>query len=203
MWMKCFVVIPISISWRWNLFLAHPVKPFHADHYCCFYLTVRTMLRQKKTGWEIKNDFINNMTHEFKTPIATIYWQWMPCGMKSVQDRDKLGYFSSIIKEENQRDERQVETIQKLHNWKSRSGPEPETSACAWSDQKMWLTTLPSSWKARKHGGNADGYTGIWPDTRDQVHFSTWWTLVDNAVKKFLWGKCRLSMIRLSTKIKR
>ena len=76
-----------------------------------FYLTVRTMLRQKKLG-EIKNDFINNMTHEFKTPIATI--SLAVDAMKNekvINDRVKLGYFSGIIKEENQRMNRQVETI--------------------------------------------------------------------------------------------
>lgn len=78
-----------------------------------FYLTVRTMLRQKKLG-EIKNDFINNMTHEFKTPIATISLAVDAMrNEKVIQDREKLGYFSSIIKEENQRMNRQVETILK------------------------------------------------------------------------------------------
>lgn len=78
-----------------------------------FYLTVRTMLRQKKLG-EIKNDFINNMTHEFKTPIATI--SLAVDAMKNekvLQDRARITYFSSIIKEENQRMNRQVETILK------------------------------------------------------------------------------------------
>ena len=71
------------------------------------------MLRQKKIG-EIKNDFINNMTHEFKTPIATI--SLAVDAMKNekvIQDPQKLGYFSDIIKEENKRMNRQVETILK------------------------------------------------------------------------------------------
>ena len=78
-----------------------------------FYLTVSTMLRQKKLG-DIKNDFINNMTHEFKTPIATISLAVDALrNEKVMSDRDKMGYFNSIIKEENQRMNRQVETILK------------------------------------------------------------------------------------------
>jgi two-component system, OmpR family, phosphate regulon sensor histidine kinase PhoR len=78
-----------------------------------FYLTVSTMIRQKKLS-EIKNDFINNMTHEFKTPIATISLAVDAIKNEKVQrDSEKLGYFSSIIKEENQRMNRQVETILK------------------------------------------------------------------------------------------
>ena len=81
--------------------------------FSAFYLTVSTMIRQKKVS-EIKNDFINNMTHEFKTPIATISLAVDAIRNEKVQrDSEKLGYFSSIIKEENQRMNRQVETILK------------------------------------------------------------------------------------------
>ncbi|HCL82620.1 MAG TPA: sensor histidine kinase [Chitinophagaceae bacterium] len=76
-----------------------------------FYVTVSTLLRQKKLS-EIKNDFINNMTHEFKTPLATISLAVDAMrNEKVVFDREKSAYFSGIIKEENRRMNKQVETI--------------------------------------------------------------------------------------------
>ena len=76
-----------------------------------FYITTRTMLKQKKLS-EIKSDFINNMTHEFKTPLATISLAVDAMrNEKVLTDREKLNYFSGIIKEENKRMNQQVETI--------------------------------------------------------------------------------------------
>jgi two-component system phosphate regulon sensor histidine kinase PhoR len=76
-----------------------------------FYITVNALLRQKKLS-EIKNDFINNMTHEFKTPLATISLAVDALrNDKVAQDREKMNYFSSIIKEENKRMNKHVETI--------------------------------------------------------------------------------------------
>lgn len=76
-----------------------------------FFVTVNALLRQKKLS-AIKNDFINNMTHEFKTPLATISLAVDALrNEKVLQDRGKMEYFSGIIKEENKRMNKHVETI--------------------------------------------------------------------------------------------
>jgi len=76
-----------------------------------FYVTINAWLRQKKMS-EIKNDFINNMTHEFKTPLATISLAVDAMrNEKVLQDKTKMEYFRAIIKEENTRMNKQVETI--------------------------------------------------------------------------------------------
>lgn len=78
---------------------------------CAFYITVHALLRQKKLS-EIKNDFINNMTHELKTPLATISLAVDALrNEKVLQDKEKMEYFSGIIKEENKRMNKHVETI--------------------------------------------------------------------------------------------
>lgn len=110
-----FVVVPqikslVYKSLRWRIVAS---VLFTLVILAAFYLTFTTMIRQKKLA-KIKNDFINNMTHEFKTPIATISLAVDAMrNDKVISNKDKLSYFSGIIKEENQRMNRQVETILK------------------------------------------------------------------------------------------
>ncbi|MBI9033893.1 MAG: hypothetical protein JEZ03_05420 [Bacteroidales bacterium] len=76
-----------------------------------FGYTIVVILRQKKLS-EIKSDFINNMTHEFKTPIATISLAVDSItNPKVINVPEKIKYFSSIIKKENLRMNNQVENI--------------------------------------------------------------------------------------------
>lgn len=76
-----------------------------------FFVTVKALLKQKKLS-EIKSDFINNMTHEFKTPLATISLAVDAIkNEKVINNRQKMDYFTGIIKEENKRMNKQVETI--------------------------------------------------------------------------------------------
>ena len=76
-----------------------------------FFVTLRTLFNQKKLS-EIKSDFINNMTHELKTPLATISLAIDALtNEKVIHDADKIKIYSSMIKEENKRMNKQVEKI--------------------------------------------------------------------------------------------
>ena len=77
----------------------------------CFVYTLYVILRQKKVS-EMKTDFINNMTHEFKTPIATISLASDSIMSPLIsQDETKVKRFAGIIKQENERMLRQVEKV--------------------------------------------------------------------------------------------
>ncbi|MEO5571710.1 MAG: HAMP domain-containing sensor histidine kinase [Bacteroidia bacterium] len=76
-----------------------------------FAYTISMLLQQKKLS-EIKSDFINNMTHEFKTPIATIALAVDAINNPKVHDdKERMQYYSNIIREENKRMNKQVEKI--------------------------------------------------------------------------------------------
>jgi len=76
-----------------------------------FFVTIKMILFQKKSS-EIKSDFINNMTHEFKTPIATISLAADNINNeKVIHNPDVIRSFLDIIKEENKRMNSQVERV--------------------------------------------------------------------------------------------
>lgn len=76
-----------------------------------FSYTIYIIFNQKKVS-EMKTDFINNMTHEFKTPIATISLASDSVLSPSIiKDEQKVRRFIGIIKEENSRMLNQVEKV--------------------------------------------------------------------------------------------
>jgi two-component system phosphate regulon sensor histidine kinase PhoR len=76
-----------------------------------FALSLYLLIRQKKIS-EMKSDFLNNMTHEFKTPIATISLAADTItNPKVINDETSIRHFISMIKKENSRMNKKVETI--------------------------------------------------------------------------------------------
>lgn len=79
-----------------------------------FSLAIYYMTIQRNIS-EIKSDFINNMTHEFKTPIATINIASDALkNDKIVNDSERVRYYADLIKQENKRMNTQVEMVLRM-----------------------------------------------------------------------------------------
>ena len=75
-----------------------------------FMYSLVIIFRQRKLS-EVKNDFINNMTHELKTPISTISLSSEMLLQDSGTSLEKVHKYAGIIYEENKRLEQQVERV--------------------------------------------------------------------------------------------
>jgi two-component system phosphate regulon sensor histidine kinase PhoR len=77
----------------------------------CFVYTIRTILRQKEFAGRL-SEFINNMTHEFKTPISTIALASEAIARNDVaRSKSKRNRYNGMIRDENLRMKNQVEKI--------------------------------------------------------------------------------------------
>ncbi len=101
-----------------NIYLLKQVGPvlaltvlFMSVIVLCFLYTIRTIVKQKQLSQRLL-DFVNNMTHEFKTPISTISVAAETILRPDViNDADRVTRYSAVIRDENIRMKRQVDTI--------------------------------------------------------------------------------------------
>ncbi len=97
------------VSSMWGLLLVSLV--FMLALVISFYYTISTIFKQKKLS-EIKNDFISNMTHEFKTPISTISLAVEVLNDNSVEkSKERVSNYVKMIGDENKRLSLLVENI--------------------------------------------------------------------------------------------
>lgn len=161
-----------------------PSTVFTLVLFLTFCLTVWLISRQKRDT-EMKNDFINNMTHEFKTPIASISLAAQMLGDTSVKKTDSMmENLSRVIVNETKRMRMQVEKVlqMSLYDRQNIRFNEKEIDANAIIDDVVNTFSL----KVQQSGGtltqNLDAEDSI--VYADEMHFTNViYNLMDNAVK--------------------
>lgn len=133
----------------------------------------------------MKSDFINNMTHEFKTPIATISIATDSISNdKVINDAEKVRFFTGMIKKENLRMNEQVERILQIARLDRK---EFEFNFKAVNVHELIEEAIAGiSLQVEKKGGRIDTkLEAVNPVvTTDPVHFTNLiYNLVDNANK--------------------
>ena len=146
--------------------------------------TVVVAFRQKKLT-EMKNDFINNMTHEFKTPISSISLAAQMLNDNSVRKSPKmLEHISSVINDETKRLRFQVEKVLQM----SMFDRQKATLRLQDVDANLAISNIANTFKLKveRYGGVLN--TNLEADDAivevDEMHFTNViFNLLDNAVK--------------------
>lgn len=149
-----------------------------------FLYTIILAFRQKRIT-EMKNDFINNMTHEFKTPISSISLAAQMLNDQSVRKSPMmLQQISTVITDETKRLRFQVEKVLQM----SMFDRQKATLKLQEIDANAAIFNIVNTFKLKveKYGGsiaaNLDAMDAI--VTVDEMHFTNViFNLLDNAVK--------------------
>ena len=149
-----------------------------------FLLTIIMAFRQKKLS-EMKNDFINNMTHEFKTPISTISLAAQMLNDDSVRKSpNMMQHISTVINDETKRLRFQVEKVLQM----SMFDRQKATLKLQEVDANSVIYNIVNTFKLKveKYGGciNASLDADDPIVNVDEMHFTNViFNLLDNAVK--------------------
>jgi two-component system phosphate regulon sensor histidine kinase PhoR len=150
----------------------------------CFGYTIFSILKQKKVS-EMKMDFINNMTHEFKTPVSTIMIASEALKDKEiVEDKSRVERLANIIFEENQRLGSHIERVLNIARIEKNDF---RLDIKQLDVNEMVTTVLDSmSLKLQKYNVKASLNLDAQKATieADELHFSNvLYNLIDNAIK--------------------
>lgn len=149
-----------------------------------FIITLVLVFRQKKLT-EIKNDFINNMTHEFKTPISSISIAAQMLNDDSVRKSpEMLKHVSGVINDETKRLRFQVEKVLQLSLFDRKSA----TMRLEEEDANASIYSVINTFKLKveKYGGHIDANLDAKDPiiNVDRMHFTNViFNLLDNAIK--------------------
>jgi len=150
-----------------------------------FAYTTWVILKQRRLS-EMQRDFINNMTHEFKTPIASIrIASEMLANQESVTQNKRLNQYINIIKDQNARLNEQVE---KVLNIAKLEGEDYQITKENLNVVEM-LKDIAESENIRLQQGKG-GEVSVMIESAlpfimaDKVHFTNCiYSLIDNAIK--------------------
>ncbi len=149
-----------------------------------FIVTLQIILRQKKIS-QIKNDFINNMTHELKTPISTISLASQMLRDSSVSlSQSTVDHISGVIFDESKRLSNQVEKVLQMAVFNEGRLKLKFTQI----DLNKLAETVASNFEIRVTNENGELKTEIQAENPfirgDEVHITNViFNLLDNAVK--------------------